>query len=137
MVIDPNPAATILGISNINPIQLWPPDKLTFNQTKIKLVPAKKYFQQFDFSESLYNRLDVAFDLATLEDWDATATYNTGDKVYDPTTFSRWVSIENNNTNNNPNPFGPGPGAPSPHWDHDSLIGNPIDYDYGTTYNTG
>lgn len=137
MIVDPNTAAIILGVSNLNPIQLWSPDKLTFNQTKIKLIPTKRYLQTFDFLESLYNRLDIAFNEALLEDWDATVTYQTGDKVYDPTTQTRWVSTEDGNINNEPNPLNSSPGSPSTHWDHSPLIGAPIDYDFGTTYNTG
>lgn len=135
MIIDPNVPANIVGISNINPIQFWPPDKPTFNQAKIKLVPAKKYYQGFDFNESFYNRLDVALDSDRLENWDAAVTYKLGYKVYDPTTQTRWVSVANNNLNHLPNPLAPA--ASSAYWDHDPLIGAPVDFDYAVTYNAG
>lgn len=93
---------SIVGISDLNPIQFWPPDKPTFNQKKIPLLLPQKFYQRFKFDESLYNRLDVAFSSQRYENWDAGISYSIGDLVYDPVTGLRWKSITNANLANNP-----------------------------------
>jgi hypothetical protein len=147
MIVDPNVAATIIGVSNINPIQLWPPDRPTFNQTKIKLVPTKKYFQKFDFLETLYNRLDIAFNEGHVEDWDASRTYSIGDKVYfpdsgtEPPSRSVWISNSDNNINHNPNPTNTEVPHTSPYWNYGAnnlpALGNPLIFNGAASYDIG
>lgn len=147
MIVDPNIPATIRGVSSLNPIPLYAPDKPTFNQKKIKLVPAKKYFQAFDFNSYLYNRLDILFDGNRIAPWDINTIYNTGDKVAfidtgtSPTSWSIWISNSDDNLGNNPNPFNTDVPHTSPVWNYAAnnlpADSNPLIYDIGATYTIG
>lgn len=128
---------SIVGISDLNPIQFWPPDKPTFNQKKIPLLLPQKFYQRFKFDESLYNRLDVAFSTQKYKNWDATISYSIGDVVYDPSTLTRWVSNSNANLNHTPNPVNTAMPHPSPYWDHDPLFGVCLPYDFAVNYQMG
>lgn len=127
--------ASIVRISDSNPIQFYGVNRVTFNNTTIARIEKKEFYQHFLFTDPM--QLDMLCNSKRYNDWDATVTYNTGDVVYEPFTNTRWKSNSDANLNNNPNPANTDHPAPSLVWDHDPLVGSYDFYDFATSYETG
>jgi len=125
MIVADQPS--IIGISDLNPIHLWLADYPTYNERRIPLLMNQKFYFRYKYDAPYYNRLDIAFSGRRFPNWDAGTSYSIGDTVFDPATFTRWVSNADGNIGNIPNPSG---GT----WDH---YGPLIAWSNATTYNAG
>lgn len=128
MIID---NLSIIGISDTNPIQFWPSAADTYNESTIKLVDLKKYYQKFLFHEQLYNRLDVMFSSRRYEDWDSATPYLAGTRVWHPVSFVRYEAVIDN-TNHDPQDETVYVGT---YWK--VLAADAAEYNAGTVYNPG